>query len=91
MAFDPKPHSTLRKIATEGATITVHCSQCGHSARLPMTAVALRIGWDTELEGQSLTTFLRCSKCGLSGKRRHPSGHRLSLTFSPNASGMGKP
>lgn len=91
MTFDPKPHSTLRKIAAGAATVTVHCSRCKHCGPLPIPALALRIGWDTDFLAPDVLRFLRCPKCGLSGRRRHASGHRISLSISPNAPGMGKP
>ena len=90
MPFDPRPYSTLRKIAAGAATLDVNCSRCGHSAPAPLEALAARIGWDTDFLAPDVLPFLRCSACGLSGRGRHPSGHLLSLKLSPNCPGMGR-
>lgn len=90
MAFDPRPYSTLRKIAAGAADIRVVCSQCGHEGPLPIAALAARIGWDTGFLAPDVLRHMRCPRCGLSGKRRHTSGHHLTLKISPLAPGMGR-
>ncbi len=66
----PLNPSTLGDFRRDGMTLSVHCEDCRHHARLELDVLAARLGWafDFYRDRPQLDALIVCDQCG---SRKH--------------------
>lgn len=70
--------STLRHLIRQGDGYIAYCP-CGHKGRVDLYELAVRFGPEAYPLAPQIIPMLRCSRCGLRGRRRDSQGSAIEI------------